>query len=126
MSELVQLLDGVAIKKFPLDKPILRMGRNPNNDIYIDDKVVSKEHAVIEIGDDEDQEGLKAYYIRDLGSINSTYVNGKKITRQKLYSNDIIRIGVNTFKFIEDDLIESDETVKMHKTWFPKVFYTKE
>ncbi|MGA1870526.1 MAG: FHA domain-containing protein [bacterium] len=126
MSELIQLLDGVAIKRFAIDKPMVRIGRNPNSDIYIEDKVVSKEHAVIETEEDPDQGGGQSCYIRDLGSINSTYVNGKKITRQKLKNNDFVRIGINTFKFIEGNDNQSDQTLKMHKTWLPKVFYTKE
>ncbi len=48
MATVVQLHEGVAIKKFKLDKPILRIGRDPDSDIFIDNTVVSAAHAVIE------------------------------------------------------------------------------
>ena len=50
MPMIVQLHEGVALKKFPLeDKPIFRIGRDPDSDIFIDDGVVSSDHAVIEL-----------------------------------------------------------------------------
>ena len=66
MAVLIQLNDGVAVKKFSIDKPSLRIGRGSDNDIFIDDKVVSKRHAIIEVEEDPDQKGIKAYYITDL------------------------------------------------------------
>ena len=48
MALIVQLHEGVAINKCPLDKPKLSIGRSPQCDIFIDDAVVSVEHAVIE------------------------------------------------------------------------------
>ena len=126
MATIIQLQDGVAVNKFPVDKPSLRIGRHPDNDIYIDDKVVSVEHAVIEVVEDPDQKGSNEYYIRDLGSTNGTYVNGKKITRKKLHNNDLMRIGLITFKLIDEDELEPDETLKIRKSWIPGVYYTKE
>ena len=126
MAMIIQLHDGVAIKKFSINKPSFRIGRNPDNDIYIDDKVVSMEHAVIEAVEDPNQKGAEEYYIKDLGSTNNTYVNGKKIKRKKLNNNDLVRIGLNDFKFILEDEGQSDKTVKIRKSWIPGVFYTKE
>ena len=55
MPMIVQLHEGVALKKFPLgDKPTLRIGRDPDSDIFIDDGVVSAEHAVIELKESSD------------------------------------------------------------------------
>ena len=40
MPMIVQLHEGVALKKFPLDdKTVFRIGRDPDSDIYIDDAV---------------------------------------------------------------------------------------
>ena len=52
MAMVVQMHEGVAINKFKLDKPVLRIGRNPDSDIFIDNTVVSTEHAVIKTEDD--------------------------------------------------------------------------
>jgi pSer/pThr/pTyr-binding forkhead associated (FHA) protein len=124
MAMIVQLHEGVAIKKFELDKPKLRIGRDPESDIYIDDGVVSAEHAVIEAK--EDVQYAPDFYIKDLGSTNSTFVNGEQITTQKLQHNDIIRVGWNNFKFIDETKKDPDKTAKIHKSWIPGVYYTKE
>jgi pSer/pThr/pTyr-binding forkhead associated (FHA) protein len=124
MAMIVQLHEGVAIKKFELDKPKLRIGRDPDSDIYIDDGVVSTEHAVIE--SKEDVQDSPDFYIKDLGSTNSTFVNGEQITTKKLEHNDIIRVGWNTFKFVEEAKKDPDKTAKIHKSWIPGVYYTKE
>lgn len=124
MAMIVQLHEGVAIKKFELDKPKLRIGRDPESDIYIDDGVVSAEHAVIETK--EDAQGSSNFYIKDMGSTNSTFVNGEQITTKKLENNDIIRVGWNNFKFIDEAKKDPDKTAKIHKSWIPGVYYTKE
>ncbi len=49
MPTIIQLHDNVAIRKFPVDKPSLAIGRHPDNDVCIDDKVVSTKHALIEL-----------------------------------------------------------------------------
>jgi pSer/pThr/pTyr-binding forkhead associated (FHA) protein len=124
MAMIVQLHEGVAIKKFELDKPKLRIGRDPESDIYIDDGVVSTEHAVIEAK--EGAQDSPDFYIKDLGSTNSTFVNGEQITTKKLEHNDIIRVGWNNFKFIDEAKKDSNQTAKIHKSWIPGVYYTKE
>ena len=123
MAMLVQLHDGVAVKKFPLKKTSLRIGRNPDSDVFIDEAVVSTNHAVVEA---LDEQGTLVYYIEDLNSTNSTFVNGEPISRQRLNHNDVIRIGWNSFKFIEETRTAKQRTSKIYKSWIPRVFYTKE
>jgi pSer/pThr/pTyr-binding forkhead associated (FHA) protein len=126
MAMVVQLHEGVAIKKFSFDKPVLRIGRDPASDIFIDNTVVSSEHAVIEMKDSSKAGEKPAYYIEDLKSTNSTYVNGQKITRHKLKHNDMIRVGWNNFKFIDQSEGDPDQTSKIRKSWIPGVYYTEE
>ena len=127
MPMIVQLHEGVALKKFVLDdKPILRIGRDPQSDIFIDDGVVSAEHAVIEMKEGTESQKLPEFYIKDLGSTNKTYVNGEEITSKKLEHNDIIRVGWNNFKFIDETKKDPDKTAKIHKSWVPGVYYTKD
>ena len=57
MALIVQLHDGLAINKCALDKPKFSIGRSPNCDIFIDDTVVSSEHAVIEMIENPDAAG---------------------------------------------------------------------
>ena len=125
MALIAQLHDGVAINKCPLDKPKLTIGRSSDCDIFIDDAVVSTEHAVIERVEDPVSGPQTDYYIHDLKSTNGTLVNGETVTRQKLNHNDVIRIGWVNFKFIDEDKADPDQTAKIHKSWIPGVYYTK-
>ena len=127
MAMIVQLHEGVALKKFALDnKSILRIGRDPDSDIHIDDDVVSTEHAVIEILESTKANNSPEYHIKDLGSTNSTYVNGEKITSKILEHDDVIRVGWNNFKFIDEAKKDPNKTSKIHKSWIPGVYYTKD
>ena len=126
MAMVVQLHEGVAIHKFKLDQPRLRIGRDPKSDIFIDNTVVSSEHAVIEVQNNPSAGGKPEYYIEDLKSTNSTFVNGEKITRHKLQHNDMIRVGWNHFKFVDEAQGRPDKTSKIRKSWIPGVYYTEE
>jgi pSer/pThr/pTyr-binding forkhead associated (FHA) protein len=126
MALIVQLHEGVAINKCPLDKPELSIGRSPQCDIFIDDAVVSAEHALIERVEEADSQAAAGYYIRDLNSTNGTFVNNQKIERHKLLHEDLIRVGWVTFKFIDETKADPDQTAKIHKSWIPGVYYTKQ
>ncbi len=126
MAILVLLHENLTIQKIPLDHKGLRFGRKLECDVFIDDNMVSMEHAVLEVqADPKDSENIE-YYIHDLDSTNHTFVNGKAVARQKLNNNDLIRIGLHTFKFIEKVTPEEEKTLKLHKSWIPGVYYTKD
>ena len=125
MALIVQLHDGVAINKRSLDKPKFSIGRSPDCDIYIDDTVVSSDHAVIEMIENPDAAGEAEYYIEDQGSTNCTFVNEQEIKRHKLNHDDIIRVGWVKFKFIDETQADPDKTAKIHKSWIPGVYYSK-
>ena len=125
MALIIQLHDGVAINKFFITKPVLRIGRDPESDIYIDNDVVSSEHAVIEMVESAATKGAAEYYIQDIGSTNSTYLNGEKVVREKLEHNDMLRIGFSSFKFVDESKENPETTTKIHKSWIPGVYYTK-
>ena len=124
MALIAQLHDGVAINKCMLDQPKLTIGRSSDCDIFIDDVVVSTEHAVIERADSPDSGAQIDYYIHDLGSTNGTQLNGEAVSRQKLSHNDVIRIGWVDFKFIDENKADPEQTAKIHKSWIPGVYYS--
>jgi pSer/pThr/pTyr-binding forkhead associated (FHA) protein len=126
MAVIVFLHENVAIKKFDLDQKSLRFGRSLECDVSIEDKLVSKEHAVVQAVETSEGADQYDYYIKDLDSTNQTFVNGSPVTRQKLANNDIIRIGRHTFKFVDAIDSETEKTLKLHKSWIPGVYYTKD
>lgn len=125
MARIVQLLDGIATAQFEIDKPEFRIGRAPESDVYIDDGSVSTEHCVIETVKAEAEDAPAAYHIRDLGSTNGTYVNIDRVEHQRLVHEDVIRVGMKSFKFIDEHSAEYVKTAKIKKSWIPGVYYTK-
>lgn len=102
MSQLALLVDGVVVSLFPLDKPIITIGRDHENDIRIDDSAASSHHARLQIEPSKFLEGHEDIFIEDLGSTNGTMVNEENVDRCQLQPNDVITIAWNTFKLIDD------------------------
>ena len=124
MAVLVQLNDGAVVKKFLINKTPVKIGRDDDCDIVIDDRVVSQAHAEIEIVKLPDKDNYE-FYIKDLDSTNGTFVNEESIEKQQLFDADLIRLGWTTFKFSEKNDPADDKTLKIHKSWIPGVYYTK-
>jgi adenylate cyclase len=69
------------------------LGRHPNNTIQLLDKIVSKEHCILEF-----REGR--CLLRDLGSLNGTYINGERVRgEQFLKHGDEIALGSTRARF---------------------------
>lgn len=76
-------------KVVELDKPIVRCGRLPDNDLAFDpyaDIDSSGRHAEILAEGD-------AWYVVDVGSRNGTMINGQRVQRQRVHSGDVIEFG---------------------------------
>ena len=71
------------------------IGRHPNNSIQILDRIVSKQHAIIY------KEG-DTFIIKDLKSLNGTYINGIKITETTLQNGDGIVLGTTKIRFYKE------------------------
>ena len=63
------------------------IGRSPDSDVFLDDVTVSRKHAVVFFS----KPG--AFNVKDLGSLNGTYVNGQPVVDVPLSSGDEIQIG---------------------------------
>lgn len=75
---------------------VIKIGRSSNNDIVINDNMVSRVHC--QIIEDENRN----YYILDLNSTNGVYVNGMRRNGQtRLNHNDIVRIGNTTLPWTQ-------------------------
>ena len=126
MAILVLLHEGLTIKKIAIEKPVTTIGRLPECDIFLDDNMVSANHAKIEMKESTLNKGSFDYFIQDMGSTNQTFVNNDAISHKKLEHNDKIRIGRHLFKFIDEAAALGDKTAKLRKSWIPGVYYTKD
>lgn len=96
MDKLILNFKESTLKEYPMDKDVFTIGRKPENDIQIDNPVVSGKHARVF------KEGRKVI-VEDLGSTNGTFVNKKKISKTELKHKDIVFIGKHTIVFLSDD-----------------------
>jgi hypothetical protein len=78
--------------ELPLEVDVLNMGRAPDNHIVVNDREVSRRHAVLK------REGTH-YVLEDLGTANGTFVNNQRIQRYTLVSGDVIRLGHAVFTY---------------------------
>ena len=91
---MARLIFGTPTGEQAIDlRPANGLGRHPSNSIQLMDKIASKEHCVIE------QRGAQ-YVLRDLGSLNGTYVNGRRVTGEMLLRHgDEIELGMTRARF---------------------------
>ncbi len=79
---------------FSLDRDEVTIGREPSADVFLDDVTVSRNHAVITTGP-------KGVGLRDLGSLNGTYVNRRRIAaEERLEDGDELQIGKFRLTFL--------------------------
>ena len=81
-------------KVFPLkEDAVFSIGRDPKGSVMLKDHKVSRNHSEIYVRDNH-------FYIKDLKSTNGTFVNGRKISRERLLKDsDHIKIGENLMIF---------------------------
>jgi hypothetical protein len=96
MPQLIASVEGVQIKHVYLQKDRTTLGRHPDNDIVLDNMVVSGRHCVFEL------KGLADVFIEDLGSTNGTYINGKMVKRQKLVDGETVAIGNFRIRYLTE------------------------
>lgn len=123
---LVQLIEGVASAKFELKGPVFSVGRSPESNLYIEEPMVSARHAVIEREDSSNDTSTARYWLRDLESTNGTFVNDLRVSRHALQHHDVIRFGLHSFLFVDDDGSSVERTKRLKKSWIPGVYYTKD
>jgi pSer/pThr/pTyr-binding forkhead associated (FHA) protein len=81
-------LNDKMVKQFSIDNGERKIiGRGGDADVILDNTAISREHTAISLKND-------TYYLEDLGSLNGTMVNGRKIdTLVQLFEGDAIGIG---------------------------------
>jgi pSer/pThr/pTyr-binding forkhead associated (FHA) protein len=82
-----------AGSRFLLDADVTTAGRHPDSDIFLDDVTVSRRHAEFA------REG-NGFLVRDVGSLNGTYLNRERIEAAGLAGGDEVQIGKYRLVFL--------------------------
>lgn len=126
MPILMQVNNEVVQHKVALSGQDLTIGRAADSDIQVEDRAVSSQHARIEwVKADNDQGGF--YQLVDLDSTNGTFLNEKRLAEPAvLRHDDTLRIGFVSFRYLDENAQDFEQTAKIHKSWIPGVYYTKD
>ena len=82
-----------AGSRFLLDADVTTAGRHPESDIFLDDVTVSRRHAEFV------REG-NGFVVRDVGSLNGTYLDRQRIESAGLAGGDEVQIGKYRLVFL--------------------------
>jgi hypothetical protein len=86
-----------TVHEVELQGTLAVLGRDPSCDLVLNDAKCSRRHAVVEAG----PQGLS---IRDSGSANGVYVNGKRVERSGLAEGDEVRLGEVLLKVLPEEV----------------------
>ena len=97
MTQWILSLNNKPLKRFTIKEGWnLIIGRGADADVIVDNTAISRQHASLELKDGK-------YILSDLGSLNGTFVNGKKISSaETIELNDTIRLGKFKLSVSED------------------------
>ena len=90
-----------AGSRFRLDGDLTTAGRHPDSDIFLDDVTVSRRHAEFY------RHGAR-FTVRDVGSLNGTYVNRERIEETQLAGGDEVQIGKFRLLFLTSQDVGPD------------------
>ena len=72
--------------RYALDSDVVTVGRHPDSTIFLDDISVSRRHAEVRrIG--------SRYLVRDVGSLNGTYVQRERVDEHELADGEVLQVG---------------------------------
>jgi len=90
-----------AGSRFLLDSDLTTAGRHPESDIFLDDVTVSRRHA-------EFYRHPRGFTVRDVGSLNGTYVNRERIEEAELSDGDEVQVGKFRLMFLAGRRSQAD------------------
>jgi len=97
----------------PLDRVDVILGRALEADVRVNDTQVSRQHAKILTV--KEVSSTEAYFVQDLDSRNGTFLNGRRIRREKLENGDKIAIGDTILRFDLLDEIDREYQRQIHR-----------
>jgi pSer/pThr/pTyr-binding forkhead associated (FHA) protein/Mg-chelatase subunit ChlD len=106
-ARLIDVSGQIGEDELRIKGPVTRIGRlEDRNDIVLKSNVIGREHAVIEFKD-------RDFLLRDLGSVNKTFVNGIPLdpddrSGKPIRHGDKLGFATLSFEFVIDDIIKSE------------------
>jgi hypothetical protein len=97
-----------AGSRFRLESDLTTAGRHPGSDIFLDDVTVSRRHAEF-----YRRGGL--FTVRDVGSLNGTYVNRERIEEAELTGGDEVQIGKFRLLFLTSQNLDPRTSSADHR-----------
>jgi hypothetical protein len=114
VAKLVLSVSGAVVHQCFVDRLRLTIGRDPVNQIVIDDPTVSREHAaILQVGND--------HIVEDLCSAAGTFVNGARVLRHILQHGDVMAFGTHALRYLNPKAEESELDRTMLIRALPKV-----
>ncbi|WP_338845126.1 FHA domain-containing protein [Massilia sp. W12] len=95
MAKIIISHNGAVLQEVTINKEKLKIGRHPKNDVVIDNRAISAEHAQI-------LSGPKDVILEDLNSTNGTLVNGQPIKRHFLQDRDVIELAKYRIEYFSE------------------------
>jgi pSer/pThr/pTyr-binding forkhead associated (FHA) protein len=101
MAKLVLSSGGTVVFQCFIGRERLGVGRDPANQIVIEDPSVSREHAaIVAVGND--------HILEDLTSANGTVVNGQRMSRRILQHGDVVELGAFHLRYLNPKAAEDE------------------
>jgi pSer/pThr/pTyr-binding forkhead associated (FHA) protein len=109
MPEITVKFEDKVIERIVTEKKRISIGRTHDNDIVLENRGVSRKHAMIEFNDN-------AAVIIDNESLNGTFVNNRKITEEVLRDEDTVTIGKYSLIYRTEGEHDADDMAGMDGT----------
>ncbi|MFQ5454248.1 MAG: FHA domain-containing protein [Candidatus Zixiibacteriota bacterium] len=113
MAEIIVRYNDKVIERIVTEKKRLSIGRTKDNDIVLENRGVSRKHAIIEFNNN-------AAVIIDNESLNGTFVNNRKINEEILRDDDTITIGKYSLVYNTESTQEHDSSANFDGTMILK------
>ena len=109
MAEIIVKFDDKIIERVVTEKKRISIGRTNDNDIVLENRGVSRKHAMIEFNNN-------AAVLMDNESLNGTFVNNRKVNEEVLRDEDIITIGKYVLIYRTESTQQADQMASMDGT----------
>jgi hypothetical protein len=108
VAKIILTVDDAILREVSLLKERVTIGRRPHNDIVIDNRAISAEHAVIVTIQNDS-------FLEDLNSTNGTQVNGQPVKKHFLQDNDVIELAQYKIRYSSKSMrIGMGQAVQTH------------